>query len=149
MPMTSSGSFPLLSLPGQLRVDTRYWPLVTLTVEGRVDDAALEEHLREIENEVLIRGENFVQLIDQRNAEPLNATQRAIVAQHQTLMEDVYRAYCKAEAYVCNAEMKGVMIAIFWQAKPAYSYRFFEDIDVARRWLREQLAEYLQTSARP
>ncbi len=117
-----------------LTVDVSQWPLVVLTTNGSPTESELEQHLLEIENEVLGRGQGFVQIIDQRRADSLNALQRSIIAEHQERMDEAYTRLCRGEAYVTDAKMKGVMIAVFWQAKPAYPYRFFDRFDEAQAW---------------
>lgn len=117
-----------------LSVDVSRWPLVVLTTTGSPTETELERHLLEIETDVLGRGQGFVQIIDQRRADSLNALQRSIIAEHQERMDEAYTKFCRGEAYVTDAKMKGVMIAVFWQAKPAYPYRFFERFDEAQAW---------------
>ena len=117
-----------------LKVDTTEWPIVFLTTVGSPTDEQLREHLKDIEREVLQRGQKFVQIVDQRESEILNAGQRAIIAEHQATMEDHYASSCLGEAYVSDKKMQGVMIAVFWQAKPPYPYRFFESLEEAREW---------------
>ena len=122
-----------------LTVDVSQWPLVVLTTSGSPTEAELEQHLLEIETEVLGRGQGFVQIIDQRMADSLNALQRSMIAEHQERMDEAYASFCRGEAYVTDAKMKGVMIAVFWQAKPAYPYRFFEHFDEAQAWAERLL----------
>ena len=122
-----------------LTVDTSGWPLVVLTTHGSPSEDELRQHLLEIETEVLSRHQDFVQIIDQREAESLNALQRSIIAEHQEHMKDTYTKHCRGEAYVTDEKMKGVMIAVFWQAKPTYPYRFFETFGDAEVWARRIL----------
>ena len=123
-----------------LTVDVASWPIVTLTTAGSPTDDQLRQHLKEIETQVLHQSRDFVQIIDQRKAETLHAGQRAIIAEHQLEMADLYGRYCRGEAYVASETMKGVMIAVFWQAKPPYPYQFFETLQDAEVWARQTLA---------
>ena len=122
-----------------LSVDVSQWPLVVLTTNGSPTESELEQHLLEIETEVLARGQGFVQIIDQRQADSLNALQRSIIAEHQERMDEAYTRFCRGEAYVTDEKMKGVMIAVFWQAKPTYPYRFFAHFDEAQAWAERLL----------
>ena len=123
-------------LTSYLTVDVTAWPLVTLTTVGSPTDEQLLAHLKEIEDKVLARGADFVQIVDQREAETLDAAQRAIIAEHQECMKDLYAEHCLGEAYVADQRMKGIMIAVFWQAKPLYPYRFFDELEEAASWAR-------------
>lgn len=144
--MIEKGVFPLAGRParpddGTFHVDTTAWPLVLLTTVGTPSDQELQAHLDEIEERVLKRRLPFVQIVDQRKAGEIDAGQRAIIAQHQKELEWLYRMYCKGEAYVADAKLKGIMIAVFWQAKPAYPYAFFDGLDEAREWALKLLLE--------
>ena len=125
----------------KLTVDITRWPLVVLRTIGTPSDSELRAHLQEIESLVLAREEPFVQIIDQRKAGALNAGQRALIAEHQSAMDGLYARFCRGEAYVADQAMKGIMIAVFWQAKPPYPYRFFERMPEAERWAREKYGD--------
>jgi hypothetical protein len=124
-----------------LLVDTSRWPLAVLTYAGRPSNEQLEEHLKEIEEKVLARGDYFVQVIDQSRGEMPDALQRSLIAQHQERMEAQYTKYCLGEAYVVTPQIRGAMVAVFWLAKPPYPYTFVDTLGEAVAWARTRLAE--------
>lgn len=124
----------------QLTVDTSAWPLVVLTFAGDPSVEAVHAHLKEIEDEVLSRGERFVQVVDLSGAVRPNPAQRLAIADHQTQNEARYQELCLGEAYVVpTAELKGAMTGVFFAAKPTYEYVFVTTRDEALDWARECL----------
>lgn len=120
-----------------LTVDTSAWPLVVLTFAGDPTVEAVKAHLLEIEDEVLSRGERFVQVVDLSRAERPNPAQRLAIAEHQATNEARYEELCLGEAYVVpTAELKGAMTGVFFAAKPAYNYIFVATLEEALDWAR-------------
>ena len=124
-----------------LLVDTSRWPLAVLTYAGRPTNVQLEDHLEEIEEKVLARGDYFVQIIDQRRGEMPDAMQRALIAQHQERMKEQYTKYCLGEAYVVTPQIRGAMVAVFWLAKPPYPYTFVDTLGEAMTWAETRLTD--------
>ncbi len=125
-----------------LTVDTGRWPLVVLTFAGRPTTADLTAHLAEIEELVLQRKLPFVQVIDQARAAAPDAMQRALIADHQTQQEVLYRAYCIGEVYVTSPRIRGAMVAVFWLAKPPYPYAFVDTRKEGIDWARSRLRSH-------
>jgi len=124
----------------QLTVDTSEWPLVVLTFAGDPTVEAVRAHLKEIEDEVLSRGERFVQVVDLSRARRPNPAQRLAIAEHQALNETRYEELCLGEAYIVpTAELKGAMTGVFFAAKPAYDYVFVASMAEARSWAEDCL----------
>jgi len=124
-----------------LTVDVARWPIVVLTYAGKPSLPQLANHLRELEEKVLSRKERFVQIIDQTQGEIPDAMQRALIAEHQSKMEELYEQYCVGEVYVCTSRMRSAMIAVFWRAKPQYAYTFVDTFAEAARWARQRWYE--------
>lgn len=125
----------------RLTVDTSEWPLVVLTFAGDPPVEAVRAHLEEIEDEVLARGERFVQVVDLSHAVRPNPAQRLAIAEHQAANEAGYEELCIGEAYVVpTAELKGAMTGVFFAAKPAYDYVFVATLAEALDWARGCLA---------
>jgi hypothetical protein len=125
--------------PTVLAVNVARWPIVELTYSGTPSDAALADHLREIEEKVLGRRKPFVQIIDQREGSMPDAIQRALIADHQRRMEDAYRNYCRGEVYIVSKQTRQAMTAVFWLAPPPYPYTFVETAPEALAWAKERL----------
>jgi hypothetical protein len=125
----------------RLSVDTSQWPLVVLTFSGKPTDEQIAAHLKEVEERVLVRGERFVQVIDQTHGEMPSPRQRALIADHQARMEHLYRRHCRGEAYAVSEAIRGAMIAVFWIAKPPYPYVFVDNLAAGVEWARRLLQE--------
>ena len=124
----------------QLTVDTTEWPMVVLTFAGAPPVDSVRAHLAEIEDEVLSRGERFVQVVDLSRAVRPNPEQRLAIAEHQRANESRYEELCVGEAYVVpTAELMGAMTGVFFAAKPQYDYIFVATLPEALDWARNRL----------
>ncbi len=131
-----------------LTVDVARWPLAVLTYAGSPTLRDLENHLREIEEKVLASGRPFIQIIDQTKGDVPTAMQRALIADHQSKNGEAYQRYCLGEAYVCTSRMRSAMIAVFWQAMPAYPYTFVRTLEEGMVWANQRWLEYQGNLAR-
>ena len=68
-----------------------------------------------------------------------DALKRALIAEHQQKMDELYERFCLGEAYVVTDEGRDAMTAVFWHAEPPYPYTFVDNLDAARDWARQRL----------
>jgi hypothetical protein len=126
----------------RLSVDLSQWPIVVLSCAGNPPVAEWAQHLREIETRVLARRRPFVQIIDQRAAEPLDAARRALIASHQNRMSFSYAEWCLGEAYVASARMRSAMTAVSWVATLPYAHVFVDTLEEGVTWARERVQDW-------
>ena len=80
-------------------------------------------------------------LVDTRNAAPLDANQRRMIADEIEANQKRYPNGLLACAVVMtSAVQRGVMRAILWLTSPRFEMEPFSDVTEATTWLRSKIA---------
>jgi hypothetical protein len=106
-------------MPSPLALDTRHWPLVTLTLPSDMADLDLEG-LGRSQDAVFARREKYVSLTDTSSVASVpNAKVRSRIAEWTKSIEPLSKRYQVANALVVpNPLVRGVLTAVHWLAPP-------------------------------
>jgi hypothetical protein len=119
--------------------DDSQWPLVRIRLPAALDTAELVVSLDYIDA-LFLRGERFAVLIDVRDAPPLTAPQRKLVAERSDAMYARYPTRLAGMALILSSAIqRGVVTAIQWLVKGGFPTRVFARLVDAEIWLRAQL----------
>jgi hypothetical protein len=121
------------------RYDDSEWPLVIVTMpKSAMSRDEFEAHLARI-GSYYPRGA-FGLLVDTRDAFPLDANQRRMVADEIELNEVRYpRTMLGCAVVMTSAVQRGVLRAIKWLTSPKFEMEPFADVAEARTWLRTKI----------
>ena len=120
--------------------DTSRWPIfqARMPVEGMLDhefDAHVERLTR------LLATEKRVGLsVDARDATPLNAKQRAVIAAvHRQAFQRDPNVLAGVAVVLSSAIERGILTAIVWAARTSFPTHAFATPESAFEWLQERL----------
>lgn len=130
------------------RYDDSEWPLVIVTMpRSAMSRDEFDAHLARI-NSYYPRGA-FGLLIDTRDAFPLDANQRRMVADHIERNEARYpRTLLGCAVVMTSAIQRGVLRAIKWLTSPKFELEPFADVDEAKTWLHTKIGAARARAAR-
>jgi hypothetical protein len=125
----------------QPRYEEAYWPIVLVTMPpqelGEVD---MMRHLDRISS-YRKRGLPFVLIVDVRDAAPLGARSRRMVAERMDQDQVAYPGAMLGVAVVLvNSFQRGIMKAISWLSTRPRPYEPFSTLEDAMRWANRLLA---------
>lgn len=121
------------------RYDDSEWPLVIVTMpRSAMSRDEFEAHLARIAS-YYPRGA-FGLLVDTRDAFPLDANQRRMVADEIERNEVRYpRTMLGCAVVMTSAVQRGVLRAIKWLTSPKFEMEPFAEVTEARTWLRTKI----------
>jgi hypothetical protein len=120
--------------------DDSAWPLVRIRLPAELAASEFEASLDYIDS-LFLRGQRFAVLLDVRDAPPLSAPQRKLVADRSNAMYARYPTRLAGMALMLSSALqRGIFTAIRWLIPRGYPTRAFAGTVEAERWLRAQLA---------
>lgn len=125
-----------------LHVDTSRFPIVVMTVSGRVTSSDLE-HMMVRYDALLAKGERYFNVVIQEaGADGFDAVQRKLIADWQRAQEARVKKVNVGSAIVLtSAMMRGALTALQWLAPPPTPQRSFSTREEAMEWARASLRE--------
>jgi hypothetical protein len=119
--------------------DDSQWPLVRIRLPAALPAAELVASLDYIDA-LFLRGGRFAVLFDVRDAPPLTAPQRKLVAERSNAMYARHPTRMAGMALILSSAIqRGVVTAIQWLAKGGFPTRAFARVAEGEAWLRAQL----------
>jgi len=120
--------------------DDSEWPLVRIRLPAGLAASEFEASLDYIDR-LFLRGQRFAVLLDVRDAPPLSAPQRKLVADRSNAMYARYPTRLAGMALILSSAIqRGIFTAIQWLVQRGHPTRAFAGSVEAERWLRAQLA---------
>lgn len=137
--MRSSGGGSGVVVEGNvdfMQVDDRGWPRVRCVVaDVTVSDEALLRSVKVL-GDIARRGERYTLLIDGRQARPLSARQRKLLAEASLpTASDAARNCAGSAIVVSNAVLVGIITALQWIKPADYPEKVFTSFEEAEAWL--------------
>jgi hypothetical protein len=125
-----------------LQVDTSRFPIVVMTVSGRVTPADLQ-HMMDRYDALLAEGERYFNVVIQEaGADGFDAVQRKQIADWQRSREARVKEVNVGSAIVLtSALMRGALTALEWLAPPPTPQRSFSTREEAMEWARASLRQ--------
>lgn len=119
-----------------MSVDERAWPRVRCVIaDVAVSDEALLRSVNVL-GALAKRGERYTLLIDGRQARPLSARQRKLLAEAALPTAAFAARNCAGSAIVAgNAVLAGIITALQWIKPAGYPEKVFLSFDEAEAWL--------------
>jgi|JI10StandDraft_1071094.scaffolds.fasta_scaffold505132_2 hypothetical protein len=119
--------------------DQRAWPRVRIHIAAvAVPDSALLRSVAVL-GEVAKRGERYTLLFDARNAKPLGAQQRRLLADASLPTAAHAARNCAGSAIVVNnMVIAGIVTALHWLKPTDYPEKVFSSVAEAEAWLDER-----------
>ncbi len=125
---------------GYFTFDESRWPRVHVHIaDVAVPDEALLRSVAVL-GEVAKRGERYTLLFDARNAKPLGAQQRKLLADASLPTAPHAARNCAGSAIVVsNMLLAGIVTALHWLKPTDYPEKVFSSMAEAEAWLDERL----------
>jgi hypothetical protein len=120
-----------------IRYDESRWPFVVVTMPAEdVSDRDFATHLDRVSG-YFSRGERFGLVIDARDAPPLNAERRRLVAERIDRDVERHRDQLIGSAVLLSSPIgRGVFKVIMWMTRSSHPMRSFAAVEPALQWLR-------------
>jgi hypothetical protein len=116
-------------------------PLVRVTYDGEITDAAFRLHLNEYA-ELIRRGQRYGVIFDATRAARPSATQRRMMASFMTEHRADLARLCVGGAFVITSPLiRGAMTAILWISPMPFPHVVVASEAEALGWVRSRLSE--------
>ncbi len=120
------------------------FPIVNIVYPATMSQGEMEALVQEMEA-VLARGTRFVYVADIRSGFLPDARQRDTLAAHYDKRRDDWARLCLGGAAVqkeaTQKQQHGIAVAIEWKSRFPFPRAEFTDINEARAWVQEKLAQ--------
>ena len=125
----------------QPRYDEGDWPIVLVSLPKEdLDRAKLLQHVEQL-TAFTRRGRPYVQIIDVRGSNSLNAEARRVVVERMDQDEETHPGILLGVAMVLATPMhRGIFKAISWLTRTPRPFEAFSEIDDAKVWARDLIA---------
>lgn len=124
---------------GRFAIEQQRWPLVVVTYDGGIDDAAFEAHLSEYQS-VLDRGQRYAAVFDATRAAVPPPRQRHLQAKFMDRHRATLARLCVGGGFAISSSLvRGAMTAILWLAPMPFEHVVVSTRGEAERWALERL----------
>lgn len=137
----------ILELPN---IDESRSPVVVVTMLRQpMRDEAFNAHLKGI-SALWRRGERFGLVVDVRDAPPLPAHQRRMVAENLDRQAEQHPYLLVGVAVVLSSGIqRGVVSVLTWLARRPFELQPFATVELGARWILRNVAKPIQPSKQP
>ncbi len=127
--------------PRKFTLDMARWPLVVITQHvPQLTDEERAATLEETDRVLLANPGRYGLVLDNRQAQPPSAKQRALIGEYGVRSAERVRARCVATALLVSTEvMRAMVTAVQWQIGKQDNFEVFDELSGALAWVQHRL----------
>lgn len=127
--------------PRKFSIDVVRWPMVLITQHvAQLTDEERVATLVETDRVLLANQGRYGLVLDNRQAQPPLAKQRALIGEYGVRSAERVRARCVSTALVVSSEvMRAMITAVQWQTGKQDNLQVFDELAMALAWTQHRL----------